>query len=286
MTTSVAYTPIVDRQHYIVPMRMSSIVLEDAATAAANQGATLSDWMDVSSVISGVKAVTYSGSGNTFEVFIASETFTITNVARATGVVTLTFSANPTGKIAVGDFVKVAATTNTSVNGTVEVKTVTSTGITYDFAGSNITAVADTGSVTSGAYPLDGNSKPIMLNNITGAPFSTSTNTESIITHDAATLGNAVTVALTDSRTAAFKGVTVHRTVDHKILELFNSFGTPEQLAVKYLRVGPGGTSEKLLCYAQLSSNSEDGDGGTVQKFNATMTVLGRTYKIFDNTAA
>jgi hypothetical protein len=69
-------------------------------------------------------------------------------------------------------------------------------------------------------------------------------------------------------------------------MQLFDAFGTSEQLAFKYLRVGPGGTSEKLLCYAQLSSISEDGDSGTLQKFNATMTVLGRTYKIFDNTAA
>lgn len=286
MTTTVAYTPIVNRQHYIVPMKMSSIVLEDAATAAANQGATLSNWLDVSDAISGVKTVTYSGSGSTFEILIGSETFTISNVARAAGVVTLTFSANPTGKVAVGDFIKVAATTNTSVNGTFEVKTVTSTGITYDQAGTTITSGTDTGTAISGVYPLNGTGKPIMINNITGAPFSTNTNTESVITDDAATLGNAVTISLTDNRTAAVKGMTVHRGVDHKIIQLFDQFATSEQLAFKYMRVGPAGTTEKLICYAMLSSISEEGDSGTLMKFNATMTVLGRTYKIFDNTAA
>jgi hypothetical protein len=286
MTTTVAYTPILNRQHYIVPMRMSSIVLEDAATAAASNGSALSAWLDAADAMSGVKTVTTSGSGSTFEILIGSETFTITNVARSTGVVTLTFSANPTGKVAVGDFIKVAAVTNTGVNGTFEVKSVTTTGVTYDQSGTNITAGVDTGTAISGVYPLNGLGRPILLNNITGAPLSSNTNTESVITDDAVTLGSTVTVALSDSRSAAVKGMTVHRSLDHKIMQIFDTFGTAEQLAFKYLRVGPGGTTEKKLCYAQFSSISEEGDSGTLAKFNTTMTVLGRVYTIFDNTAA
>lgn len=285
-TTTVAYTSILNRQHYIVPMKMSSIVLEDAATAAANNGANLSSWLDIADAISGIKTVTTSGSGSTFEILVGSETFSITNVARASGVVTLTLSANPTGKIAVGDFVKVAAVTATGVNGTFEVKTVTTTGITYDQTGANITSAADTGTVTSGVYPLAGNGRPILMTNITGAPMSSSTNTESVITEDAATLGATITVAVTDSSSAAVKGLTVHRSIDHKFMQIFKAFGTSEQLAFKYLRVGPGGTIEKSLCYGQFTSISEDGDAGALAKFNTTLTVLGHVYTIFDNSAA
>jgi hypothetical protein len=284
MSTSVAYTSILDRQHYIVPMKRSAIVLEDAATAAANQGALLTNWLDPADAISGVKTVNYSGTGSTFELFVGAETFTITNVARATNVVTLTFSTNPTGKVAVGDFVKVTAVTNTAVNGTFEVKSVTSTGITYDQNGTAISSVADTGNAVNGVYKLDGTGRPIMLNNITGGPFSTSTNTESVITDDQATLGNAITISLTDSRSAAIKGMTVHRNVDHKIIQVLDMFGTTEQLGFKYLRVGPGGTNEKMLCYGMFSSISEDGDSGTLAKFTTTLTVLGGVYKILDNT--
>jgi hypothetical protein len=285
MATSVAYTSVLDRQHYIVPMRRSSIVLEDAATAAANQGALLSSWLDTTKAISGVKTVTYSGTGSTFELLVGAETFSITNVARSTGVVTLTFSADPTGKVAVGDIVKVTAVTNTSINGTFPVKTVTSTGITYDQTGATIASGADTGTVVNGVYPLNGTGRPIMLNNITGGPFSTSTNTESVITDDQATLGNAITISLTDSRSAAIKGMTVHRNVDHKILSVLDTFSTTEQLGFKYLRVGPGGTTEKLLCYGMFSSISEDGDSGTLAKFTTTLTVIGGVYKILDNTS-
>jgi hypothetical protein len=267
-------------------MRRSSIVLEDAATAAANQGALLSAWLDPTKAISGVKTVTYAGSGSTFELFVGAETFSITNVARSADVVTLTFSANPTGKIAVGDIVKVTAVTNTSVNGTFAVKTVTSSGITYDQTGSTIASGADTGTAVNGVYPLNGSGRPIMLNNITGGPFSTSTNTESVITDDQATLGNAITIPLTDSRSAAFKGMTVHKNVDHKILSVLDTFGTLEQLCFKYLRVGPGGTTEKLLCYGMFSSNGEDGDSGTLAKFTSTLTVIGGVYKILDNDPA
>jgi hypothetical protein len=70
---------------------------------------------------------------------------TITTVARTSNTVTITTSA--AHGYSVGDSVVVTATSNTDVNGTVTILTVTSTTFTYDKNGTNIPSGADTGTV-------------------------------------------------------------------------------------------------------------------------------------------
>jgi len=70
---------------------------------------------------------------------------TISNVERVSNTVTITTSA--AHGYSVGDSVIVTATNNTDVNGTVTILTITSTTFTYDKNGSNISSVADTGTV-------------------------------------------------------------------------------------------------------------------------------------------
>jgi hypothetical protein len=282
-TTTIDYAAALDIAHYIVPMRMASIIQEDAATAAASNGAQLSTWLNAANAISGPATVTASGTGSTFEVLINSATRTITNVALASNVVTITTSAAH-GLIA-GDRAKVAATTATAVNGTFTVATAPSTTtFTYALTASNITSAVDTGTVTTGVYNLDGTGKPIQLLNVTGAPLSTQTNDESVITHDQVTRGSTISIGITDTHSIAFKGMTVHKAVDHKIMEILRAFSVAEKLAVKYLRVGPGGTVEKKLCYGRISSKQEEGDAGALVKYGASLNVLGTVYTIFDNT--
>jgi hypothetical protein len=271
-TTNISYAAALDIAHYIVPMRMDSITLEDAATAAASNGAQLSAWLNAANAISGPATVTASGTGPTFEILINSATRTITNVALASNVVTITTSA--AHGLATGDQAKVAATTATAVNGT----------FTYALTASNITSAVDTGTVTTGVYNLNGTGKPIQLLNVTGAPLSTQTADESVITHDQVTRGSSISIGITDTHSIAFKGMTVHRAVDHKIMELLRAYSVAEKLAVKYLRVGPGGTVEKKLCYGRISSKQEEGDAGALVKYGASLNVLGSVYTIFDNT--
>jgi N4-gp56 family major capsid protein len=74
-------------------------------------------------------------------------TLSITNVAATTTVVTITTSA--AHGLGTGQVVTVAATTNTAVNGTYTIaSTPSTTTFTYSLAGSAITSVADTGTVT------------------------------------------------------------------------------------------------------------------------------------------
>ncbi len=73
-------------------------------------------------------------------------TVSITNVVATTSAVTITTSTEH--GLGVGQVVTVAAVTNTAVNGTYTITAVTSTTFTYALAGSAITSVADTGTVT------------------------------------------------------------------------------------------------------------------------------------------
>jgi hypothetical protein len=71
---------------------------------------------------------------------------TITTVARTTNVTTITTSAPHL--YSVGDRVTVAAVTNTSVNGTFTIATITPTTFTYSNTGTDIVSGVDTGTVT------------------------------------------------------------------------------------------------------------------------------------------
>ena len=77
-------------------------------------------------------------------------TATITQVARATNVVTITTAS--AHNFAVSDYVTVAAVTNTGFNGNFTITAVTSTTFSYAQTGSNVTATADTGKVTDLSY--------------------------------------------------------------------------------------------------------------------------------------
>lgn len=286
-TTNIDYAAALDIQHYIVPLLMTSVVLEDAATAAENNGANLSAWLNAANALSGQLPVSASGNNTTFRLLVGGATRTVTNAALATNVATLTLSA-AAGAL-VGEQIVVAdlPAPFASLNGTRTITAVTTTSpftVSFALTGANITSASvNAGTVTTGVYPLDGTGKPIQLSNVTGAPLSTSTNDESVITHDQVTRGSAIAIGISDSHSFAFKGMTTHKGVDHKVLEVLRQFAVSEKLAVKYLRVGPGGTTEKKLCYGQIKSKQEEGDAGALVKYGATLSALGQVFTIFDN---
>jgi hypothetical protein len=287
MPSTVDYAAALDIQHFIVPMRLASVALEDAATAAANNGANLSAWLDAANAISGTGAVSTSGEASTFQLNVNGVVRTVTNAALATNVVTLTLDA--AAGVPVGDRITVAALPSpfVSCNGTFTVTGVTTASpftVSYALTGANIASAAvAAGTVTTGLYPLDGTGKPIQLLNVTGAPLSTQEQDEKVLTHDQVTRGASISIGINTDSSIAFKGMTVHKSVDHKIMEVIRQLGVAEKLAVKYLRVGPGGTTERKLCYGRITSKQEEGDAGALVKYGASLVVLGQVYTIYDN---
>ena len=287
MPSTVDYAAALDIQHFIVPMRLASVALEDAAAAAANNGANLSAWLNTANAISGAGAVSTSGEASTFQLSVNGVVRTVSNAALATNVVTLTLNA-AAGAL-VGDRITVAALPSpfASCNGTFTVTGVTTASpftVSYALTGANITSAAvAAGTVTTGLYPLDGTGKPIQLLNVTGAPLSTQEQDEKVLTHDQVTRGASISIGINSDSSIAFKGMTVHKSVDHKIMEVIRQLGVAEKLAVKYLRVGPGGTTEKKLCYGRITSKQEEGDAGALVKYGASLMVLGQVHTIYDN---
>jgi hypothetical protein len=287
MPSTVDYAAALDIQHFIVPMRLASVALEDAATAAANNGANLSAWLNTANAISGTGSVSTSGQASTFQLLVNSAVRTVTNAALASNVVTLTLTA--AAGVAVGKQITVAALPSpfASCNGTFTVTAVTTVSpftVSYALTGTNISSASvAAGTVTTGIYPLDGTGDPIQLLNVTGAPLSTQEGDEKVLTHDQVTRGASISIGINTDSSIAFKGMTVHKSVDHKIMEVIRQLGVAEKLAVKYLRVGPGGTTEKKLCYGRITSKQEEGDAGALVKYGASLMVLGQVHNIFDN---
>lgn len=286
MASQVAYQPQLAYRHYIKLMRSSAIDLDALAAAIANNGATLSTWLNDAQAISGSAKVEYDPSP--FAVRVNSATLTPTTAELQSNVAKLTFAA-ATG-VAVGDVIKVAgllspfAGLNVASAVVTAVTTTPAHTVSYALTGTNIaSASVSAGTVTTGLYPLDGTGKPIRLLNITNLNLNPSTNKDTIITHDQETLGSSISMPLSDTNTLPFEGSTIPKNVDHKFLQLIRMFGTAEQLAVAYLRVGPVGTTEKLACYGKIDSIQEVGAAGARKTYTATLTTDGPAYQVFDN---
>jgi hypothetical protein len=288
MASQVAYQPQLGYLHYIKLIRSTAIDLEALAAAAAGTGAQLSTWFDPAGAVSGSAKVECDATNSTFEIRLNSATLAPTTAELQSNVAKLTFAA-ATG-VAVGDVIKVAslpspfAGLNTTSAVVTAVTTTPSHTISYALAGTSISSASvSAGAVTTGLYPLDGSGKAIRLLNITSLNVNPSTNKDTIITHDQETLGSSISMPLSDTTTIPFTGSTIIKNVDHKFLQIMRMHGTSQQLAAKYLRIGPVGSSEKLACYGKIDSIQEAGDAGTRRTYSATLTTDGPAYTIFDN---
>jgi hypothetical protein len=125
---------------------------EDYSAAASEN---LNNVVAARTTATGVTAVFAGGATKLFKLDVSDLSLdnvskasrTITTVARTSNVVTITTSV--AHGYSVGDSVTVAAVSNTSVNGTVNIDTVpTTTTFTYADTGSDIPSGADTGTVT------------------------------------------------------------------------------------------------------------------------------------------
>ena len=235
---------------YMVPLKSDNLSL----TALENY----STFVDQSQAISGSRALLVVGSGDSLKMaYGGTSSFTISNVALASNVVTITTSASH-GLVS-GNLALVKATTNTAVNGTFLVKTApTATTFTYDLTGTNITSGADTGSVVGGAVlALNGTDKPVMLKGLTNCALSTSTNTENVKTYDDETQGYDQTLATSKSFSLDLAGVTDFMDLGYKMARMVEKHNVSSKLMAKIVRVGPTGSVEATYGYVRLTDFQE-----------------------------
>jgi hypothetical protein len=275
------YGATVDVLTYLVPMLASAVDSDQLEAARTN----LSAFINTSTALQGRGRVDWSGVGTAaspFISFVDRVNLTITNVARTTNVTTITTSA--THGLVAGDRVLVTAVTNTTVNGVFTVVAApTVTTFTYANTGAAITASADTGTVGKGALKLDGTDKAIRIMGLTGIPRSTDTQTDESLTLDPEDAGAMIQVASSNSFSYAISGLVDRKSYAWKMLTMISEYGVIPGLAVKFLRVGPAGSSEAQIGFGRVNV-SEDGDAGTLQKFSGTINMIGAARTIPDNT--
>lgn len=275
-----AYGAFVDVLTYMVPMMASAVDSDQLETARTN----LSGFIDTATALQGRGIFDWSGKGTTASPFVAFANrvnLAISNVARASDVVTVTTGA--AHNLATGDRVQVAAVTNTTINGVYTIATSAATTFTFTKAGPNITSGADTGTVSKGILKLDGTDKAIRIMGLTGIPRSTDTQTDESLTLDPEDSGATIQVASSNSFSYAISGLVDRKSYAWKLLTMLSEYGVIPGLAVKFLRVGPAGSSEAQIGFGRVNI-SEDGDAGTLQKFSGTITMIGAARTIPDNT--
>lgn len=275
-----AYGATINVLTYMVPMLASAVDSDQLETARTN----LSGFINTSTALQGRGIVDWSGVGtdaSPFVAFVDRVNLSITNVARASDVVTITTSAPH--NLTTGDRVQVAAVTNTTINGVYTIATSAATTFTYTKAGTNITSGADTGTVAKGILKLDGTDKAIRIMGLTGIPRSTDTQTDESLTLDAEDNGATIQVASSNSFSYAISGLVDRKSYAWKMLTMVSDYGVLPGLAVKFLRIGPAGSTEAQIGFGRVSV-SEDGDAGTLQKFSGTISMIGSARTIPDNT--
>lgn len=231
---------------------------------------------------------------------------TISNVARANNVVTITTSA--AHGFTAGSTVVISATTNTALNGTFTIVSApTTTTFTYVKTGADITSVADTGTaVVQGAsaggfintgskvlttdtisysggvftaegvtFAMNGSDKPAVLTGLTSATLETDTNTEDVVTYDDTTKGFATTIATGKSWSVSLAGIADFKDAAYQILRLAEQNTVADGLRVKFVRVGPTGTKETIYGYGTLTGYSESNEAGNIVAWEATLTGYG-----------
>jgi hypothetical protein len=235
---------------------------------------------------------------------------TISNVARTANLVTVTTST--THGFAVGSTVVVTAGTNTSINGTYTIVAAPTTAtFTYVKTGTDITSGADTGTaviynnsaggfISTGSkvlatdtisysngvitaegvtFGMTGSDKPAQLVGLTNAALKTDTKTEDVLTYDTTDGGYMLSVATSKSWSVELAGVADFKDAAYQILRLVEQNTVQDNLRVKFVRVGPTGSTEAIYGYGTLTGYTETVDAGKIVSWKASLMGYGK-YKV------
>lgn len=150
-------------------------------------------------------------------------------------------------------------------------------GLNIAAADSTISYAPSTGifTVESVAYNMDGTDKPFRLYGLTNASLETDTNSEDIVTYDDETRGFNVSVATSKSWSVTLEGVADFKDAAYQVLRLTEQNTVANGLRVKFVRVGPTGTSETIYGYGTLSGYSESVEAGSIVSWSADLVGYG-----------
>ena len=130
-------------------------------------------------------------------------------------------------------------------------------------------------SVGAAALDMDGTDSPFRLYGLTNAALETDTDSEDVVTYDDDTKGFNISLPTSKSWEVSLAGVTDFKDAGYHVLRLTEANTIANALRVKFLRVGPTGTDEKVYGYGTLSGYTESIEAGSIVSWEATLTGYG-----------
>ena len=130
-------------------------------------------------------------------------------------------------------------------------------------------------SVGAAALDMDGTDSPFRLYGLTNAALETDTDSEDVVTYDDDTKGFNISLPTSKSWEVSLAGVTDFKDAGYHVLRLTEANTIANSLRVKFLRVGPTGTDEKVYGYGTLSGYTESIEAGSIVSWEATLTGYG-----------
>ena len=129
--------------------------------------------------------------------------------------------------------------------------------------------------VDSVAFSMDGTDTPVRLYGLTNASLETDTNAEDVITYDDESKGFNTSIATSKSWSVSIAGVADFKDAGYQILRLTEQNTVADSLRIKFVRVGPTGTTETVYGYGTLSGYTESIEAGSIVSWESTVTGYG-----------
>jgi len=122
---------------------------------------------------------------------------------------------------------------------------------------------------------MDGDDKPFRLYGLTNAALETDTDTEDIVTYDDDTKGFNVSLPTSKSWSVSLAGVADFKDAGYHVLRLTEQNTVADALRVKFLRIGPTGTTEAIYGYGTINGYTESIEAGSIASWEATLQGYG-----------
>lgn len=252
--------------------------LIDLSTIKRQSGFGAGKFMDGTTLMSASNTVVAVGEETNYKIF-SGVPKTITKVAVASNVVTLTFGA--AHGFVVGDtiYVRDLPVTYAALNGVYTVATITSVSpftVTYALTTANVseTTVAS-GTAMTGVLKLDGTDAPARLLGLTNCSPDEGGNSESVINYDTEAKGYDNSAPTSKSMTWTVAGQTNYNDPAYWLMRYAAKDAVDQGLMLKYCRVGPNKVNQASYGFGTIPSFSEPSEAGSIIKYNGNIVCFG-----------
>lgn len=269
------YHQAYDIQLYVQLVKIGSV---DLSLVKPNAGFGAGKFMDGSTLMPSTNTVVQAGEGTNYKLFSGTPK-TVTKVAVASNVVTLTFAAAHGIANGATIVVKDIPAPNTALNGVftvASVSTVSPFTLTYALTTANVsetTVVA--GSAMSGVLLLDGTDPPVKLQGLQNCSRNSGSNNENTITYDSDARGYDQPVATSSTVSWTVSGQTNYLDPAFWLMVYGQKDMVDQQLLLKYCRVGPRNTNLAYYGYGMIPTFEEPSEAGSIIKYNSNIEGYG-----------